>query len=95
LDLLEYQRSRLKDGILPLDVALNSVDGGATQNNHPEKISDNSLQSLEYKRVQCEGVYDEDKSIFLGPRGRTKHGVTERGYYLITPLIPVESSSTM
>ena len=95
LEVLEYQRSRLKDEILPLEVALNSVYSDSAQSDHLDKISNNSLQALEYKRVQCEGIYDEEKSIFLGPRGRTKHGVTERGYYLITPLTPVQENSTM
>ncbi|KAK4395727.1 Surfeit locus protein 1 [Sesamum angolense] len=48
-----------------------------------------NFDSLEFRRVQCKGVFDEKKSIYIGPRSRSISGVTENGYYLITPLIPV------
>lgn len=93
VELLEHRRNRLRDDIVPLDLALSSVHVDSGQKREMEEIQGDVLQSLEYKRVQCEGVYAEVKSIFLGPRGRTNHGVTERGYYLVTPLLPVQEES--
>ncbi|KAL0318842.1 UNVERIFIED_CONTAM: Surfeit locus protein 1 [Sesamum angustifolium] len=51
--------------------------------------SSRNFDSLEFRRVQCKGVFEEKKSIYIGPRSRSISGVTENGYYLITPLIPV------
>lgn len=85
MELLDHRRERLKDDALPLDLAATSIKSNS-------KLSyQDVIQHLEYKRVQCQGVFQEEKSIFLGPRGRTNHGVTERGYFLITPLlVPAE-----
>ncbi|EXB25597.1 Surfeit locus protein 1 [Morus notabilis] len=47
------------------------------------------LDSLEFRKVICRGVLDENKSIFVGPRSRSISGVTENGYYVITPLLPI------
>lgn len=46
------------------------------------------LDSLEFRKVLCEGDFDEGKSVYVGPRSRSISGVTENGYYVITPLIP-------
>ncbi|PKI77832.1 hypothetical protein CRG98_001796 [Punica granatum] len=67
-------------------------------NMEPLKLSDvtpssESLDSLEFRRVACTGVFDERKSIFVGPRSRSISGVTENGYYLITPLMPIANNS--
>ncbi|CAN1159278.1 Surfeit locus protein 1 [Linum perenne] len=51
--------------------------------------SDKQLDALEFRRVSCKGVYDEDRSIYVGPRSRSISGVTENGYYVVTPLMPV------
>ncbi|XP_072981252.1 surfeit locus protein 1-like [Typha angustifolia] len=51
------------------------------------------LGSLEFRKVVCEGDFDESKSIYVGPRSRSISGVTENGYYVITPLIPRGSDS--
>ncbi|KAF3775520.1 Surfeit locus protein 1 [Nymphaea thermarum] len=45
------------------------------------------LGSLEFRRVVCEGVYDESKSVFVGPRSRSISGLVENGYYVLTPLL--------
>ncbi|KAL0837334.1 hypothetical protein Bca101_089224 [Brassica carinata] len=45
--------------------------------------------ALEFRRVSCKGVFDEKKSIYLGPRSRSISGVTENGFYVITPLMPI------
>ncbi|XP_078164602.1 surfeit locus 1 cytochrome c oxidase biogenesis protein isoform X2 [Carex rostrata] len=50
----------------------------------------NSMDSLEFRRIVCDGDFDEKKSVFVGPRSRSISGVTENGYYVITPLIPRE-----
>ena len=47
--------------------------------------------TLEFRKVLCRGVFDEEKSIYVGPRSRSISGVTENGYYIITPLVPVPS----
>lgn len=48
-----------------------------------------SCKDLEFRRVVYKGLFDEKKSIYVGPRSRSISGVTENGYYLITPLVPV------
>ncbi|XP_021742237.1 surfeit locus protein 1-like [Chenopodium quinoa] len=45
--------------------------------------------TLEFRRVVCRGPFDEKKSIYVGPRSRSISGVTENGYYIITPLVPI------
>lgn len=50
----------------------------------------NKMDSLEFRRIVCEGNFDEKKSVFVGPRSRSISGVTENGYFVITPLIPRE-----
>ncbi|MQM03761.1 hypothetical protein Taro_036550 [Colocasia esculenta] len=54
---------------------------------------DEDLDSLEFRKVECEGVFDESKAIYVGPRSRSISGVTENGYYVITPLIPIARES--
>ncbi|XP_058081187.1 surfeit locus protein 1-like isoform X2 [Magnolia sinica] len=49
--------------------------------------SNGDLGSLEFRRVECHGVFDESKSIYIGPRSRSISGVTENGYYVVTPLM--------
>ena len=53
--------------------------------------SNQELDSLEFRKVVCKGVFDDKKSIFVGPRSRSISGVTENGYYVITPLMPVHN----
>ncbi|KAL1356900.1 hypothetical protein HN51_008892 [Arachis hypogaea] len=53
--------------------------------------STQELDTLEFRKVVCKGVFDDKKSIFVGPRSRSISGVTENGYYVITPLMPVEN----
>ncbi|KAI5082012.1 hypothetical protein GOP47_0001755 [Adiantum capillus-veneris] len=84
MELLDHRRERLKDDVQPLGLST------TTSQLDSKQTYQDVLQNLEYKRVQCEGVFLEEKSIFLGPRGRTNHGVTERGYFLITPLVSAE-----
>ncbi|RDX72953.1 Surfeit locus protein 1, partial [Mucuna pruriens] len=50
--------------------------------------SNEKLDSLEFRKVVCKGYFDDKKSIYVGPRSRSISGVTENGYYIITPLMP-------
>ncbi|XP_010229023.1 surfeit locus protein 1 [Brachypodium distachyon] len=56
-----------------------------------ETVSSAALRDpsvLEFRKIVCEGDFDVEKSVFIGPRSRSISGVTENGYYVITPLIP-------
>ncbi|XP_059455713.1 surfeit locus protein 1 [Corylus avellana] len=55
--------------------------------------SNGKLDSLEFRKVKCKGVFDEERSIYVGPRSRSISGVTENGYYVITPLMPIPNST--
>ncbi|XXG56869.1 hypothetical protein AAC387_Pa03g4179 [Persea americana] len=72
IEMIEYRKKRLD--MEP--IALNSISP-----------SDGDLTSSEFRRVVCEGVFDETKSIYIGPRSRSISGVTENGYYVVTPLM--------
>ncbi|CAH9075878.1 unnamed protein product [Cuscuta epithymum] len=74
VEMLEYRQNRL--AMEPLkcnEVTLSSED----------------LNCLEFRKVICRGVYDDKKSVYVGPRSRSISGVTENGYYIVTPLKPV------
>ncbi|CAI5502829.1 unnamed protein product [Closterium sp. Naga37s-1] len=47
---------------------------------------------LEFRRVECEGRYHDARSLFVGPRAHTVRGAQEKGYFLVTPLIPPPGS---
>ncbi|XP_002993388.2 surfeit locus protein 1 [Selaginella moellendorffii] len=81
-ELLDYKRKRLEQDPVPLALAM--VDDTSS--------SSNGESALEYRRVVCDGVYDEEKSIFIGPRMKQLFGSSQRGYYLVTPLLPASSS---
>lgn len=72
--MLDYRRKRLE--LEPLNLS----------NASP---SSQELDQLEFRRVKCKGYFDEKRSIYVGPRSRSISGVTENGYYIITPLIPI------
>ncbi|CAN6448126.1 unnamed protein product [Victoria cruziana] len=75
---LEFKKKRLQ--MDPTN--LNSVSSQLNEAN-----GDGDLASLEFRRIICEGVYDESKSIFVGPRSRSISGLMENGYYVLTPLL--------
>nr|XP_043621939.1 surfeit locus protein 1-like [Erigeron canadensis] len=75
--MLEYKKSRLE--MEPINCKYITPSG-------------DDLDTLEFRRVGCKGVFDETKSIYVGPRSRSISGVTENGYYLITPLMPLPDS---
>lgn len=72
--MLEYRQDRL--GMEPLNC--NSLFQPSEE-----------LDSLEFRKVTCRGGFDENKSIYVGPRSRSISGVTENGHYVITPLLPI------
>ncbi|CAK7349558.1 unnamed protein product [Dovyalis caffra] len=51
--------------------------------------SSEQLDALEFRRVASKGVFDDKRSIYVGPRSRSISGITENGYYVITPLMPI------
>lgn len=55
-------------------------------------LASETLDSLEFRRVVVKGIFDEGKSIYVGPRSRSISGVTENGYYVITPLMPLPNN---
>ncbi|XP_050257346.1 surfeit locus protein 1 [Quercus robur] len=78
IKMLEYRQNRLK--MEPL--MLNNVSP-----------SNGKLDSLEFRRIRCKGVFDEKRSVYVGPRSRSISGVTENGYYVITPLLPIPNNT--
>ncbi|KAI3928459.1 hypothetical protein MKW98_024060 [Papaver atlanticum] len=78
VEMLDYRRNRL--GLDPV-----------VWNNISSSSSREDSGSLELRRVMYEGIFDESKSIYVGPRSRSISGVTENGYYDITPLVPNSS----
>ncbi|KAE8658618.1 Surfeit locus protein 1 [Hibiscus syriacus] len=74
IKVLDYRQKRLKMEPLKL-------------NGMPP--SSEILETLEFRRVVCKGVFDNGRSIYIGPRSRSISGVTENGYYVITPLMPI------
>lgn len=78
IEMLEYRQNRL--GMEPLQC--NEITPSSA-----------SLDSLEFRRVQCKGVFDEEKTINVGPRSRSISGVSENGYYLVTPFKPIPENS--
>ncbi|KAL6963009.1 Surfeit locus protein 1 [Sarracenia purpurea var. burkii] len=83
-----WQLFRRQEKIKMLEYKQKRLDLEPLSGNNFAPLSDN-LGSLEFRRVVCHGQFDEKKSVYVGPRSRSISGVTENGYYLITPLIPI------
>ncbi|KAJ0049035.1 hypothetical protein Pint_16912 [Pistacia integerrima] len=77
IQMLEYRRKRLEAEPLKLNILSPSTE---------------NVDSLEFRRVICKGVFDEEKSVYVGPRSRSISGVTENGYYVIAPLMPIPNN---
>ncbi|XP_076915038.1 surfeit locus protein 1-like [Bidens hawaiensis] len=86
-----WQIFRRQDKIKTLEYRHSRLEMEPINRSHITPSSEN-LDSLEFRRVVCKGVFDESKSIYVGPRSRSISGVTENGYYLITPLMPLPNS---
>jgi surfeit locus 1 family protein len=76
IELLNFRRARFEEDPIALEEALAI-----------KKHSSDAEDVLQYRKVYCEGVLDETKSLFVGPRSRTLYGAAEKGYYVVTPLI--------
>eukprot|EP00850_Spirogloea_muscicola_P002854 SM000011S19032 [mRNA] locus=s11:554732:557295:+ [translate_table: standard] len=81
VDLLQQREQRLLEEPVPLTLELKLAAGSS------QHVGGNA-SPLEYRRVVCEGTLDEARSLYIGPRGRSVSGITEKGYYLITPVLP-------
>lgn len=77
IELLNFRRERFEEDPIALEEAL------SIKSQNAESVSD----VLQYRKVHCEGILDESRSLFVGPRSRTLYGAAEKGYYMITPLI--------
>eukprot|EP00249_Psilotum_nudum_P012976 c24081_g1_i1 orf=195-1256(+) len=88
IELLGRRRNRLEEEEVPLGRALEIAYSQSQPEEGKELSRDAILKSLEFRRVSCEGVYDENKSIFVGPRARSNYGLIEKGYFLVVPLLP-------
>ncbi|XP_044477233.1 surfeit locus protein 1-like isoform X2 [Mangifera indica] len=77
IKMLEYRQKRLEAEPLKLNIS------------SPSTVN---ADSLEFRRVICKGLFDEEKSVYVGPRSRSISGVTENGYYVITPLMPIPNN---
>ncbi|KAF7135342.1 hypothetical protein RHSIM_Rhsim08G0150200 [Rhododendron simsii] len=86
-----WQIFRRQDKIEMLEYRQKRMDLEPISGNILAPSSDN-LDALEFRRVLCKGLLDEKKSIYVGPRSRSISGVTENGYYIITPLMPIPSN---
>ncbi|GAV91965.1 SURF1 domain-containing protein, partial [Cephalotus follicularis] len=75
--MLEYRQKRLQMEPIRLNDIYSSLE---------------KSESLEFRRVVCIGVFDKDRSIYVGPRSRSISGVAVNGYYVITPLMPVPNN---
>lgn len=86
-----WQIFRRNDKINMLEYRKNKL-GSEPINCNNLTLSKENLDALEFRRLVCEGVFDEKKSIYVGPRSRSISGVTENGYYVITPLMPIPNN---
>ncbi|XP_044465345.1 surfeit locus protein 1-like isoform X3 [Mangifera indica] len=77
IEMLEYRWKRLEAEPLKLNIL---------------SFSTENMDSLEFRRVICKGVFDEEKSVYVGPRSRSISRVTENGYYVVTPLMPIPNN---
>ncbi|KAL6545930.1 hypothetical protein OROGR_009804 [Orobanche gracilis] len=83
-----WQIIRRQEKIKMLEYRKDRLDMKPLKGNDAVSFS-GSLDSLDFRKVHCKGFLDEKKSVYIGPRSRSISGVTENGYYIITPLIPI------
>ncbi|KAE8722433.1 Surfeit locus protein 1 [Hibiscus syriacus] len=83
-----WQIFRRQDKIKVLDYRLKRLEMEPLKLNGMSHSSE-ILETLEFRRVVCKGVFDNGRSIYIGPRSRSICGVTENGYYVITPLMRI------
>lgn len=54
-----------------------------------------NVDNLGFQRVVCKGVYDKQRSIYVGPKPRSMAQGSEIGFYVITPLLPIPKEPNM
>ncbi|CAN8321100.1 unnamed protein product [Cochlearia groenlandica] len=52
-----------------------------------------NVDKLGFRRVVCKGIFDKEKSIYVGPKPRSISKGSENGFYLVTPLMPIPNES--
>lgn len=57
-----------------------------TEDDAPSDVLFSGEHVAEYTKVSVSGTYDESKSMFIGPRPRSSMGITEAGYFMVTPM---------
>ncbi|EOA40600.1 hypothetical protein CARUB_v10009331mg [Capsella rubella] len=56
----------------------------------PRKLNTmTNVDELGFQRVVCKGVFDVQRSIYVGPKPRSNSKDLEKGFYVITPLLPI------
>ncbi|EOA37567.1 hypothetical protein CARUB_v10011894mg [Capsella rubella] len=56
----------------------------------PRKLNTmTNVDELGFQRVVCKGVFDVQRSIYVGPKPRSMYKDSEIGFYVITPLLPI------
>ncbi|XP_024006329.1 surfeit locus protein 1-like isoform X2 [Eutrema salsugineum] len=48
-----------------------------------------NVDRIGFRRVVCKGVFDKQRSIYVGPKPRSMSKGSESGFYVITPLLPI------
>mmetsp|Transcript_272 Transcript_272/g.623 ORF Transcript_272/g.623 Transcript_272/m.623 type:complete len:375 (-) Transcript_272:746-1870(-) len=87
IGMLEQRRSQEKEASEDVFTLLGQHDAERKKTKEDHVSSETNTTSLpEYKRVHATGVFDNEKSIFIGPRPRSTMGVTESGYFMVTPM---------
>jgi surfeit locus 1 family protein len=92
IQVLDFRLQRLEEEPIPVLDAMNSfVEVAGSRDKHLSS-SRTAVDELEFRKVICEGVYDVEKNLYVGPRARSAMGVTQKGYFVITPLRTPDSS---
>lgn len=56
----------------------------------PSKLNTTKdVDRLGFRQVVCKGVFDNERSIYVGPKPRSMAKGSENGFYVITPLLPI------
>ncbi|CAM6102169.1 unnamed protein product [Calypogeia fissa] len=92
IEVLDYRRKRLEEPPIPLINAISGSVEGAKQDDKNISSSQTAIDELEFRTVICEGAYDVKKNLYVGPRARSAFGVTQKGYFVITPLLSADKS---
>lgn len=92
MDVLDYRRKRLEEEPIRLVNAIRSSLEVSKPHDKIDSSRQPAMEELEFRTVICEGVYDVTKNLYVGPRARSAVGVTQKGFFVITPLLSSEDS---